>query len=340
MQIQPGLRSRLKGKVSANPARRAAGNRPSILYLKPEPPFDLEFTVWALRRRPNNLIDRWDGQTYRRVLVFVDQPFEVAVTQEGSNEAPRLRAELSGNAPSPAAKAQVRNVLEKLLGLRVDLGGFYRLAAHDPRLGPLAARFRGVKPPRFPNVFEALANAIACQQLSLTLGILLLSRLTERFGLSSGLAGGDARAFPRPADLACASLGALRELGFSGQKARALLELSKAFLAQTQKWEALQDLDSQTVVEELRQLHGVGRWSAEYVLLRGLGRLDVLPGDDVGARNNLGRLLNLRKPLNYEGVRRLTTGWQPYAGVVYFHMLLDRLAAVGHIRRRVTELAR
>ena len=80
-------------------------------------------------------------------------------------------------------------------------------------------------------------------------------------------------------------------------------------------------------MNQLIELRGIGRWSAEYVLLRGLGRLDVYPGDDVGARNNLKRWLNLRKPLDYEGVRRITKRWQPYVGLVYFHMLLDRLAA-------------
>ena len=49
--------------------------------LTPVPPFRLDLTAWALRRRPNNLIDRWDGETYRRVLVMNGYPAEVAVRQ-------------------------------------------------------------------------------------------------------------------------------------------------------------------------------------------------------------------------------------------------------------------
>jgi DNA-3-methyladenine glycosylase II len=67
------------------------------------------------------------------------------------------------------------------------------------------------------------------------------------------------------------------------------------------------------------------------VLLRGLGRLNIYPGDDVGARNNLRSWLKLRKPLDYEGVQRVTAKWQPYAGFVYFHLLLDRLDVAGHL---------
>jgi DNA-3-methyladenine glycosylase II len=47
-------------------------------------------------------------------------------------------------------------------------------------------------------------------------------------------------------------------------------------------------------------LKGVGRWSAEYALLRGLGRWSVFPGDDIGARRHLKNWLQLDEPLNYE----------------------------------------
>jgi hypothetical protein len=79
--------------------------------------------------------------------------------------------------------------LERLLGIRIDLTEFYRLAARDGNLGPLAERFRGLKPPRLPTLFEGLVNGIACQQMSLTLGILLLNRkrLTNYTGDDVGI---------------------------------------------------------------------------------------------------------------------------------------------------------
>jgi DNA-3-methyladenine glycosylase II len=75
----------------------------------------------------------------------------------------------------------------------------------------------------------------------------------------------------------------------------------------------------------------VGRWTGEYVLLRGLGRLHVFPGEDVGARNNLRRWLGLTGALDYDGVRRVLTPWTPYAGLIYFHLLQDRLAEAGYV---------
>jgi len=93
--------------------------------------------------------------------------------------------------------------------------------------------------------------------------------------------------------------------------------------------ERLADCDNQAALEFLERLPGIGRWTAEYVLLRGLGRLDVFPGDDVGARNNLARFLGRTRPLDYEGVRRAVAKWQPFAGFVYFHLLLDRIRDAG-----------
>jgi DNA-3-methyladenine glycosylase II len=79
----------------------------------------------------------------------------------------------------------------------------------------------------------------------------------------------------------------------------------------------------------LRQLRGVGRWTAEYVLLRGLGRLHVFPGDDVGAQKSLARWLGRSAPLDYAEVSEVIEKWQPYAGMVYFHLLLDGLSRAG-----------
>ncbi|MCK9376456.1 MAG: hypothetical protein M0P73_09910 [Syntrophobacterales bacterium] len=133
-----------------------------VFQLKPTPPFRLDLTVWALRRRPHNLVDRWDGQTYRRVLTVQDRPTEVAVTQIGPPEEPLLRVEAANCLPHLECAAILATLLVKMLGLNVDLTPFYLLAAGDDRLRRLVERFRGLKPPRFPTVFEALINAIAC----------------------------------------------------------------------------------------------------------------------------------------------------------------------------------
>lgn len=299
--------------------------------LKPVSPFRLDLTAWTLRRRPDNVVDRWDGTTYRRMLPLPTGPVEVAVTQPGPPEAARLRVAVAGQPLRAAVRAAVTSALGRLLGLGTDLTEFYRFAAHDARLGPLTRRFRGIKPPRFATIFECVINAMACQQVTLTLGVRLLSRLAVAHGTAFGDGDDAVHAFPRPEELARLSPAILQQLGFSRQKGRAMIELARAVAEGRLDLEELATLSDDEAAKRLRELRGVGRWTAEYVLLRGLGRTHVFPGDDVGARNNLRRWLGLANPLDYQGVRRALSPWGDYSGLVYFHLLLERLAEAGHL---------
>jgi DNA-3-methyladenine glycosylase II len=303
----------------------------STFQLTPLSPFRLDLTVWTLRRRAHNIMDRWDGATYRRVLPAPDGPVEVAVTQIAPSAKPRLQVAVADKPVSAAVRSAVTLALERLLGLRLDMSDFYHFATHRRRLLSLAHRFQGMKPPRFATVFECAINAIACQQVSLTVGIHLLNRITVAYGAAFGKPGEVAYAFPCPIDLAGLVPADLRDFGFSHQKGRAMIELARSIVEGHLDLESFAILPDDEATRRITQLHGFGRWSAEYVLLRGLGRTHVFPGDDVGARKNLQHWLQLETPLDYEGVRRVLSGWDRYAGLVYFHLLLDRLAEAGNI---------
>ncbi len=300
--------------------------------LKPVAPFDLRFTAWALRRRPDNIIDRWDGKAYRRVMVFDTKPVEVEVTQKGSLDKPILNVIATAETIWAELKSSVTSGLERLLGLRIDLAKFYDFVKREKKLDELSRRFLGLKPPRFLSLFEALVNAFACQQLTLIVGILLLNRLAMKSGLPFKQGGSTVYSFPLPERVARLHPETFRKLGFSRQKGRALTELSKRVAQKTFDLGGIGTLDDEAALEKLYQLRGVGRWSAEYVLLRGMGRTGLFPGDDVGAQNKLKHLLHLRKPLDYEGVRRLLARWQPFGGLIYFHLLLDGLSKEGYLK--------
>lgn len=294
-------------------------------------PFRLDLTVWALRRRPGNAVDRWDGQTYRRAFRSNGAIADLAVRQTGKPEAATLEVSVTTDGTLDRGRVQTEATarLRRMLGLEIDLGSFYRCADRDPDLGGLADRFRGLKPPRFPTLFECLANAIACQQLTLTVGIGLLNRLAATYGRRIPGDRLGVRCFPEAGDLVGVDPEGLRELGFSHRKSAALVELAERIEGGELCLEDLATVAEDEAIEALRGLRGVGRWSAEYALLRGLGRLQVFPGDDVGARNNLKRWLGLDRALDYEEVGRVTSRWAPYSGLVYFHLLLDRVVQAG-----------
>src|SRR5581483_7627132 len=153
-------------------------------------------------------------------------PVEVAVTQVASPEAARLKVAVAGQPVTAAVRVAVTMALERLLGLHIGLTEFYQFAMHHRQLGTLAQRFKGVKPPRFATVFEGVINAMACQQLTLTLGVRLLNCVAAACGTAFGEGNEAAHAFPRPMDLAGMSPAALRQFGFSRQKGRAMIDLA------------------------------------------------------------------------------------------------------------------
>jgi DNA-3-methyladenine glycosylase II len=316
-------------------ASRSPGLEPgdmtrATVVLRPARPFRLDLTVWALRRRQKNIVDRWDDGRYSRVIVVDGHPVRLTVIQETAGGEPTLVVSVESATPiSERTKAEAGPLVQRMFGLAVNLHPFYELARGSAVIGPLAERFSGLRPPRFPTVFEALINSIACQQVTLDLGIVLLNRLSERFGAHVVDRGVALHGFPAPADLANASEESIRQLGFSRQKTRAIRDLSTGVADSSVDLAALDRATNKEAVAYLSRLRGIGRWSAEYVLLRGLGRLDTFPGDDVGAQNNVQRLFHLADRPTYDSIRQLTTSWHPYEGVVYFHLLLDKLRANG-----------
>ena len=295
------------------------------------PPFRLDLTVWVLRRRPDNLLDRWDGSTYQRALALRNGVAVVAVQQTGTAASPVLQVTLSAPHLATAMAHEAAETLGLMLGLHRDLSGFYKLAAHDAKLGALAGSFQGVKPPRFPTLFEGFVNAIACQQLTLTFGIQLINRMVGAFGLPLSSKEGAPHAFPRPEDVAGLEPEAFRALGFSRRKGETLIRLARTMLEGGLRMEELEALDDVSVNSSLCSLKGIGRWSAEYIMLRTLGRINVFPGDDVGGQKNLQRWRQLPDPLDYDGVRQQLIPWQSYGGLIYFHLLLDRLSEAGQL---------
>ncbi len=305
--------------------------------LSPRPPFRLDLTVWALRRQAHNRMDDWERETYRRVWRYGDGWLKVRLWQTKGDPDPFLEGEIYEGPQDERTVSWARAQLTWMLSLDRDLGPFYAVAAADPRLASLAARYRGLRPPRFPSLFEGLVNAVACQQLSLHLGITLLNRLSEL--CREGVGEMDrVYPFPDPRSLLRQEVTALRGLGFSRQKVTALRALAEEAAAGRLEREDWQDLPNPAAIQRLLRLRGIGRWSAEYVLLRALGRLDIFPGDDVGARKALARWLEENSSLDYAQVAHRLRSWQPYADMVYFLLLMRRLEGEGRMWNPSDEL--
>lgn len=303
-------------------------NRVSSFVLRPVAPFRLDYTVWALRRRSKNIIDRWDGKHYSRVFVIDNEPINVIIEQRNPIQEPEILISINKSI-NHAVKIKLTQLLESMLGLKRDLHDFYKMANRDSHLKALAIQFTGLKPPRFPSIFEALVNAISCQQISLDAGLQIQNRLVQHVGVNVTEKEDVFYAFPRPEDIAHCTVAELKKLGYSAHKSETLIQLGMAITEDPTLFDNLESESNNAILTFLCQFKGIGRWSAEYVLLRGLGKIAIFPGDDVGAQKNLQQLLHLENKPDYQEIAKITAKWHPYAGFIYFHLLLHKLQGKG-----------
>ena len=152
------------------------------------------------------------------------------------------------------------------------------LSARDPALGAVIARIGHIDREVIPNLFTALINSIAGQQISGKALTTVWARLCDRLGEIT------------PDSVLAAEEDGLRACGLSGRKAGYMLAAARAVADGTLNIHSLVDKTDAEVIQTLVALPGVGRWTAEMMLIFSLQRPDVLAFDDLGIRKGLCRL--------------------------------------------------
>jgi DNA-3-methyladenine glycosylase II len=230
-------------------------------------------------------------------------------------------------APGEAERAFA--VARRMLGADCDTSSFVRRAARIPWLRALARRMRGVKPPRYPTLWEACVNAVVFQQVSLLAASAILRRVIESLGEPVEADGARLYAFPGVGPFLAAEETALRAAGLSAGKAATLRRVGEALTEGKLDEAMLEERPSPAASELLCSIKGIGPWTAAVILLRGLGRLDVFPANDSGAARGLAALGGDDVDL---GAALATLGDQ--RGMLYYHVLLARLEARGELTAR------
>jgi DNA-3-methyladenine glycosylase II len=289
-------------------------------------PYRLDLTVSVLRRLSTNIVDLLtpEGQ-YVRALAGPPEPVIVRVMQNRQNS---LSAVIEGDTNN---EAELLGLVREMLGCDHDLVDFEHSANAIPWLAPLVQRMQGVKPPRYPTLWEACVNAIVFQQLSLQAAIAIMRRLIVALGKSVKVEAIPVPlyVFPAVESFLRATDDLLRETGLSASKIATLRRVAEALTSgriDTAKLEQCKSLNAAAI---LCQIKGIGPWTAAVILLRGLGQLDVFPANDTSVASNIA-LVSGTAPYDAKSVLD-TLGQQ--RGMLYFYLLLARLESRGEIGR-------
>ena len=219
--------------------------------------------------------------------------------------------------PIPRQTRQFQRHLRTVLNADLELEPFYRRLRRDRTLRPVVNALVGLKPLRPPDIFQMLVIAVSEQQISMAAA----NRIRDRLLASYGTRAGRLTAFPRPQEIARLSVGELRDCGLSRRKAEYLIELAGKFERgeiDTRSWDGLPDHE---LIRLLLRHRGVGEWTAEYLLVRGLGRMDVVPAADLGVRKAVGHYLAGGRELSPREVREALEPWAPWRGLTAFYLL-------------------
>ena len=293
------------------------------ITLHPRGPFSLTAAATYVEGFPGTHADRPPAAL--RFAWAVDGDWRtVQATLRQRNET--IHAELSGRLAAQLAHLAARD-LEQMLCLDIDGTGFAALGEHDRVVRTLQQRFPGLRPVLFYTPYEAAAWTIISQRIRMA------QAATIKAGLGDEL--GEHGAFPAPARLA--QLTSPRR-GLTDRKVHQLRGLAIAAQNGAVTRERLRAMSYQDGMKHLQELPGIGPFSAELILIRGVGHPDALPDHDTRLDEAIRRAYDTT---DSAAIRSITESWRPYRAWVALLLRAWREAETGEIthgRRGTTQL--
>ena len=299
--------------------------------LQSESPYNLTRCALIFSQFPSDGTDVWIPARetipaqYRR-LYAVENELILAIVQQDQDSRLIVRTHPSRFKHA----ASFRSMVSWQFHLDAPLRAFYKQIRNHPFFQPILKTLYGVKPLRTPTLYEMAVIAITEQQISYPVAVRMRSRMIEALGQKMTFEGRNYRAFPTAQAIAACQVDDLRALSFSGRKAEYIIDFSRKIAEGTFHLEGLRDRPNEEVIAALTSLRGLGRWSAEYFLTRGLGRSDVFAADDLVVQKLIGHHLGPGHRVTAEQCRKILQPWESYKRWVVFYLFCAwRLGLIG-----------
>ncbi len=177
-------------------------------------------------------------------------------------------------------------------------------------------RWEGFRIVQSPDVFPAFVLMITCQQINMKLAMQLVRDMALRFGGQLQFDGHQVPLYPQADSVAPSTVAELRAMKYSERKAEYLLDVARRCASGEWSNERWQTWDNERIIEDMVSARGIGRWTAEWMLLLALGRLDVVPAGDYGVRKTLSDIYFNGVMQPDKTIRELSNRWGAVAGWV------------------------
>lgn len=282
--------------------------------LEPRPPFDFRKTLDFLRGFKASPVDRVIGEaSLTQAFLVDDQSTVVTLQDEGTLEHPRLVCH------AHAHGVVTDEVLDKLFArlrfvfsLDDDLTPLYAEGRLDDAFRPVLDTLYGYHQVKFSTVFESACWALVTQRTPNSYAYKTMRRLTEALGSFTAFEGRHFYTFPGPQVFLMAEPHLVLEATRNTRKTERLLELARSFLGADEAF--LRTAPYDDVRRWLKGIKGVGDWSADYVLLRGLGRMERLPWSDTWLVEAVSKFYAGGLPLSHGDIQELARHYGDHQG--------------------------
>jgi DNA-3-methyladenine glycosylase II len=291
--------------------------------LEPLPPFCLDCTAQIFRLGDKQIRSFVEG-VFRQVLNIDGDLVLAQVSSNSDREKPLLTVVLKSNKPKTASnKTNAKEAIKHIFNLDFDLASFYQEVAGDPVMSKIAKQLRGYKFPTTITAFEALVDAIVEQQISIKVARTIEERLVSKFGDKLELDGESFFSFPSAQKIAAASISDIQQVGLSKRKAEYIHNATQLIVSGQLDLEAMKNQkDMDKIIAKLDEIKGIGVWTAELTLLRGMQRWDILPADDFGIRRVISTYYAGGRPIKTNEAREIAKNWGKWQGLAAFYLII------------------
>jgi DNA-3-methyladenine glycosylase II len=291
------------------------------LILPAGAPLNFALTLRRYQAYGEDAANYFDGEVFCKVFAVDKKCFLLSLREKKDGVALNVKP----SSRSQTAWQEAERISRKILGLDFPLEAFYKFAQTDPVLWSLARKFQGFRPTLGVTPFEMLVTSITAQQINLRFAFTVRSRLIRRYGEKFECDGRCFFAFPTPEKLARVKVRSLRQLQFTEKKSEYVIGLAQAICAGQLDLETLSLQSDDEIAEKLMALRGLGRWSVDWFLARGLGRGDAFPAGDLGVRKAVQHFYFNGEQRSEAELRGFAKRWGEYANLAT-HYLLTGLA--------------
>ena len=292
-------------------------------------PFSLDLSAIVFSNGDCHVRGYQNG-VFTQVLCLKDQLVLAQAKQVGDVHHPALEVELQSNQQiTRQTKQAAQDALTYIFSLNFPLEAFYSQTQNDSTMRQITRQLCGFKFPTTPTAFEGLVDAIVEQQISIKVARTIEERLAARLGDRIEIDGEAYSAFPTPQKIAGVSLDEVQGCGLSRRKAEYIQNAAKLIVEGTLDLEAMkQNPNDEETIRALDEIKGIGVWTAELTVLRGMQRYDVLPADDFGLRRVISTYYREGVPIKAPEAREIAMAWGKFSGLAAFYLIVAEVKGI------------